>query len=162
AHPLEEIGVRVVRADVVVRVVLDGREAGDAEPGEAQVVGAADAVDDVAYGAEVRERREPGVENPLGRLVLLHIEAVRLAGAGIVVEIDGDAVARGLVLLAREVAFGVGAGAEQPLFLGAPERDAYGAARLDAERGEYAHRLHRGGHAVGVVGRAGSGVPGIE
>ena len=92
-------------------------------------------------------------------LVPFHVEAERPAASGIVVQVDGELIACGRRV---EVLREVGAGAEQPLLLAAPERRADRAPRLGAERAEDAHRLHHGDRAVRVVGGAARGVPRIE
>ena len=53
AHALVEIHVGVVHADVVVLVLLDRIEAGHAGGAEAEMIGVADARDDVAAHAEI-------------------------------------------------------------------------------------------------------------
>ena len=50
----------------------------------------------------------------------------------------------------------VGPRAEQALFLAGPQADADGAARLQVEGLDQAHRLHADRHAGGVVGGAGA------
>src|SRR3954453_11423139 len=50
---LVEVDVGVVHADVVVLVLLDRIEPGDAGGAEAEVIGVADAGNDVAPGAEI-------------------------------------------------------------------------------------------------------------
>src|SRR5262249_9295638 len=48
AHAFVGVHIRMMRADVVVRVFLNGVEAGHAGAGETQVISIADALDDVA------------------------------------------------------------------------------------------------------------------
>ena len=55
-----------------------------------------------------------------------------------------------------------GARAQSPCFLAAPERDADRPARLQVERLEDAHGLHRDRDAGPVVGRAGAAVPRVH
>ena len=119
----------------------------------------ADALDDVARGAEVLQRLEPAIEDRLGRAIPFHVEAQRLAASGIVVQIHGQPVScgRGVEVL-REI----GARAEQSLLLAAPQRRPDGAPRRGAERAEDAHRLHDGHRAIRVVGGAAGRVPRVE
>ncbi len=83
------IHVRVVRAHVVIGVVLHGIEAGHPRANEAEVIGAADLVDDVRARADVAERFEPRIEDRSNAGVLLEIETVNGPGARIVIEVDG-------------------------------------------------------------------------
>ena len=52
--------------------------------------------------------------------------------------------------------------AQQAFFFAAPQRDANGAARLNADGFENAHRLHDDRAAGGVIGSARAGVPGVK
>ena len=158
----EHVHVGVSGADVVVDVALDGVEAGDAGADEADVVGAADALDEVFAGVHIEEGFEPGVEDFLSGFVVFHVEAVDGSAAGIGVEIDREIIAGGLVGVAGEVGAGIVVGAEQALFFAVPDAQADGAAGFDADGLEDSHRLHRAGDGVGIVGGAVGRVPGIQ
>ena len=62
-HALGIVCVRVPRALVVSVEVLDGVEAREAHVVEGDMVGAADALVDVAGHAQVAERRQPAIED---------------------------------------------------------------------------------------------------
>src|SRR3954453_7432767 len=62
-YPVGRVHVRVMCADVVIPVVLDWVEPVHAGIDEAQMIGGADRLDDVAAGANRLERLEPAVEN---------------------------------------------------------------------------------------------------
>src|SRR5947207_15559156 len=113
----------------------------------------------------VSERIHPRLEDRRDRLVALQVHAANLARPVVDVE-----VARELRVLRLQlhdgrvcvVRFHVLLRSEEPLFLAAPQADAYCAAQLDAAGLEDAHRFHHHGGSGRVVGRAGAAVPRIE
>ena len=94
--------------------------------------------------------------------IAFDVEAINRSVAGIDVEVDVELVARGLVRVAGEVLRDPRLRAEQSFLFAAPEREANRAARLRADRFENARRLEHRGRAVGVVRRAGRGMPRVE
>src|SRR6185436_2066425 len=66
------------------------------------------------------------------------------------------------LLCGPEVLFNIGLRAQQSLLFSAPQSDANGPSRLDADRLENACRFHHYRAADGVIGGAGGGMPGIE
>ena len=159
---LVEIDVGVMHADVVVLVLLDRIEAGHAGGTEAQMIGGADALEHVPAQPEILQRLDPPVEQRLRRLARLGVPPVDRPGRRIDVEVDDRLVARVLVGVPFEVLLHVGLRAEQPLFLAAPQRDADRPLRLRADRLQDPHRLHDHRRPVGVVRRAGAGMPRVE
>src|SRR5262249_36632500 len=157
---IDGIHVRVVRADVVVAVVLNRIEAGDAGIDEAEVIGRADGLDRVLPYADAFERLDPRIEDRPDLGVVLQLPAEELAGAVVDVEVDVELRARRRVRVPREMLRDPRFRSEQALLLAAPQRDADRAPRPRADRLQNAHRLDDRGRAVGVVGRADSGVPG--
>src|SRR6185436_14580200 len=94
---LVEIDIRVVHADVVILVFLDGIESGDAHGAEAEVIGVADPRDDVLAHSEILQRREPLVEDGLRRLAVLHVPAVNRSAGRIEIQVCHELVALVLV-----------------------------------------------------------------
>ena len=76
--------------------------------------------------------------------------------------VDARIVALRFVGVAREMLLHPCFRAEETLFLAAPESKPDGAARPRADGLEDAHGFHHGGDAIGIVGRAHAGVPGID
>src|SRR5262245_19463899 len=131
AHALGKIGVGVARALVVGAEVLNDVEAGQPRLVERDVIGGADPLDDIPRRAEILQGRDPAIENHLRGLIAFHVEADRLAASRIVVQVDGELVARGGSV---EVLHQVRTRAEQTLLLTAPQGDAYRPPWLSAER----------------------------
>src|SRR5207244_1669942 len=126
-------------------------------------------------------RLDPLLEDRSHRGVFLQVDAADLPGTVVHVEVAGQlgvfrldgegsfapAHRGGKVLFVRigrlgtagEVLGDVGARPEEAFLLAAPERDADGALRRDADGLEDAHRFHRRDRAGAVVGGAGAAVP---
>ena len=79
-----------------------------------------------------------------------------------ILKIDREVIPLLLVGFAREVLVNPGFGTEKSLFFTAPDGETNGVLRFGSHGFEDAHGLHHGGHAVGVVGCADAGVPGID
>ena len=88
--PIEDVLVGVVSPRVVLDLVLDELEAGQADAVERLVVGAAGVGDRQGGGAHLAERLEPLAEDRPDGLVALHVDAADLAGAVIEVEIGRE------------------------------------------------------------------------
>src|SRR5690606_14995518 len=180
------VGVQVGVVDVgaVVQAILHELEARKPDAVERDVVGAAGVARDHHGGADVGERLHPRLEDRHRGEGFLGVHAADLARAVVQVEVGREPVVRRLalqlavvfaqegrqVLLRRigglrirgEGTRNVVGRTDQALLLTAPQRDADGAARLDADLLEDAHGLHHHRHAGAVVGRAAAGVPGVH
>src|SRR5204863_1613554 len=97
---------------VVVELVLDELEAGEADGVEGEVIGAAGAAHRQRRGTEVVKRDEPFPEDRNDRRVLLTVDAPHLSGAVVEVEVrrellplrlERDRPARGAAHEFREV-----------------------------------------------------------
>ena len=126
------------------------------------MVGVRDAGFHVAPDADVLERLGETIEDDLGGRHVLHVPAVDRPHSRVEVQIRGDSVACGLVRLARIVRSHICLRAEQPFFFATPQRDANRAAGPRADSLQDAHRFHHRRRPVGIVGRAGARVPGIQ
>src|SRR4051812_30247440 len=149
-------------AHVVAGVLLNRIEARHSFGDEAEVVGVAYSSNDVATESQILERLEPRIEDRLRRGVPFHVEAVDRPVAGIDVEVHVELVARGAVRVTGEMLRDPRLRSVQSLLLATPEREANRAPRASAHRLEYARGFEDGRRAVGIVGRAGSGVPGVQ
>ena len=132
--------------------------AGHAGVVERHVIGRHDRARPDDRDAEVVQRRHPRFEDRPRRHVALQPDAANLAAAVVGVEVGGDLR---LLRLQRhrldvgDVLADVGARAEQPLLLAAPQADPDRPARLGADRLQNPQRLHHRAAAGRVVGGAG-------
>ena len=188
---VEDVLVGVVGPGVVLDLILDELEAGQADAVERLVVGAAGVGDGQRGGAHLAEGLEPLAEDRADGLVPLEVDAADLAGAVVEVEVGlelvvtrawaprrwrwrcrcrpgraaraaGTAAAEHVGGAAAEVLGDEGARAEEPLLLAAPQRDPDRAAGLEVEGLDDPHDFHGDRDAGRVVGRAGAAVPGIH
>ena len=86
-QPLHDILVGVMGAALVVEIVLDELETGNADRIEAQVIGAAGVAHRDGGDAEVLQRRDPLRKDGRDRRVALEIDAANLARAVVDVEV---------------------------------------------------------------------------
>src|SRR5215469_10969195 len=119
-----------MRTARVLHRVLNELESGKADRIEGNVIGAARIANGDGGSAQIPEWRQPGFENRAHHIVALQIYAADTAGAVIEVEIAGEfGVLRFALHVGGigEMILHVGAGSDQSLLLGAPERNAHGA-----------------------------------
>src|SRR5262249_45594975 len=162
-----------MRTRAVFDFVLDELKGGQSDRVEREVVGAAGVAAGQRRRPQIAERFKPGAEDRTHRLVALKVDAANLASAVVEVEIGRELFVSGFERerawrsprraplrpwgWARGVMFfNVSARADQSLLFAAPESDPDCAARLDAERLNDPHDLHRDSRSRAVVRGAAS------
>src|SRR4051794_19899762 len=88
----------MVRPCLVIQVVLNELEAGDAYGVEAEVIGAASVSHGDGGDAEILQGRDPLRKDGRDRGIALSVNAANLAGPVVHVEIGGDQLLLGLYL----------------------------------------------------------------
>ena len=140
----------------IVGAVLRELRPGHALPGHRPDVGAGAALVDAVLDAQRRQLFRDLVHRGARRRIDAGAEGIDAARAEIALGAD-------LVLVElRGMRLGVGATAEQALFLVGEGDHANGAARCAFEIADQRTRRHRDGDAGAVVDRAGAEIPGIE
>jgi hypothetical protein len=155
-HGIRQIGIGVPRANIVIPKVLDRGERRNARLMERHVIRGPDAFDHIAPCSDIAQRREPRIEDSFRRLVVLHVEAVGRAYSGIVVQVNRDLAAGGII---AKVPVDVSAGAQQALFFASPECNTDGTAGTRMNGGEDSDGFHHRRCAVRVVCGAGRRMP---
>src|SRR5207253_11381354 len=113
----------VPRANIVILKVFDHSEGRNTRQDERHVIRGADALNHISPCSDIPQWREPCIKDLFRRLVILPVEAVRWARSRIIVQVNGD-LATGDII--AKVPVQVSTGAQQALFLTAPERHADG------------------------------------
>ena len=139
--------------------ILDHGEGGNAHCVERQVIRRSDPLDDIPPNSNFAQRLEPAIEDPLRRLVTLHVEAIGRSCAGIIVQVYRNPITRGFVF---EVPGHVGLRAKQTFFLSSPQSYADGPARPRFHGHQDPHCFHSGSSSIGVVRGACSRMPRVQ
>src|SRR5262249_3409400 len=116
---IRQVGVCMPRAYIVIAEILDHGERWNACLIERHVVRGPDPLDDIPPYSEFAQRLEPAVEDPLRRLVSLHVKPVGRSGSGIVVQVHRKTTARCRV---SKVLVNICSSPEQTLLLASPQR----------------------------------------